>query len=63
MDFRNYEEYHNDIATFKPDYLFHLVSMTDLEQCEANIKNAYLTNTLSVDNATLISNKFDISLL
>ena len=63
MDFRNYEEYLNDIVTFKPDYLFHLGAMTDLEQCEENIKNAYLTNTLSVENATLISNKFDIPLL
>jgi dTDP-4-dehydrorhamnose reductase len=63
MDFRNYDEYLSDIATFKPDYLFHLGAITDLEQCEKNIKNAYLTNTLSVENATLISNKFDIPLL
>ena len=63
LDFRNLEEYKNDVIEFKPDYLFHLGAYTDLEYCEKNAEDTYLTNTISVENAVYIANYLDIPLL
>jgi dTDP-4-dehydrorhamnose reductase len=63
LDFRNCETYKKDVEAFKPDYLFHLGAYTDLEYCEKNIEDTYLTNTISVENAVYIANELDIPLL
>lgn len=63
LDFRDYKTYKKDVTEFKPDYLFHLGAHTDLEYCELNSDDAYLTNTISVENAVYIANKLDIPLL
>lgn len=63
LDFRDFEAYKNDVIDFKPDYLFHLGAYTDLEFCEQNADDTYLTNTLSVENAVYIANELDIPLL
>ena len=63
LDFRDLESYMSDVKAYNPDFLFHLGAFTDLEFCERNIEETYRTNTTSVENATLISNKLDIPLL
>lgn len=63
LDFRNYLDYKNDVIDFKPNYLFHLGALTDLEYCETNKDDAYITNTLSVEYAVKISNQLCIPLL
>jgi len=63
LDFRNFEAYKKDVETFNPDYLFHLGAHTDLEYCELNQDDAYLTNTTSVENAVMIANKLGIPVL
>ena len=63
LDFRNYYEYRNDVLDFKPDLLFHLGAHTDLEYCELNPEDAYLTNTISVENAVYIANEMQIPVL
>jgi dTDP-4-dehydrorhamnose reductase len=63
LDFRELEKYKADVKAFKPDYLFHLGAYTDLEFCELNIDDTYLTNTISVENAVYIANELDIPLL
>ena len=63
MDFRDFESYKKDVLLFKPDYLFHIGAFTDLEYCENNVLDTYNTNTLSVENAVLISNILNIPLL
>jgi dTDP-4-dehydrorhamnose reductase len=63
LDFRDYEAYKNDVGEFNPDYLFHLGAYTDLEWCELNADEAYLTNTLCVENAVHIANELDIPIL
>ena len=63
LDFRDYEAYRNDVISFKPDYLFHLGAYTDLEFCEKNVDDTYMTNTISVENAVHIANELDIPLL
>ena len=61
LDFRDKELYFEDISKFDPDFIFHLGAHTSLEYCESNIEDAYITNTLAVENATNISNNLKIS--
>jgi dTDP-4-dehydrorhamnose reductase len=63
LDFSNLEAYREDVLNFQPDYLFHLGAYTDLEFCELNADESYLTNTISVENAVYIANEFNIRLL
>jgi dTDP-4-dehydrorhamnose reductase len=63
LDFRDFDAYEKDVMEFKPDYLFHLGAYTDLEFCEQNADDTYLTNTLAVENAVYIANTLDIPLL
>lgn len=63
LDFRDYESYKKDVFDFKPDYLFHLGAYTDLEYCEQNPDDTYLTNTISVENAVYIANELNIPIL
>jgi dTDP-4-dehydrorhamnose reductase len=63
LDFRDFNAYTSEVSEFNPDYLFHLGAYTDLEYCENNPEDTYVTNTLAVENAVLISNKLDIPLL
>lgn len=63
LDFRDYYNYKRDVIDFSPDYLFHLGAYTDLEYCENNIDDTYITNTLSVENAVLIANYLNIPIL
>lgn len=63
LDFRDFETYKKEVIDFKPDYLFHLGAYTDLEYCEENQNDTYMTNTISVENAVFIANGLDIPLL
>ena len=63
LDFRDRDSYLNDVDSFSADYLFHLGAHTNLEYCEKNKNETYITNTLSVENAVYIANKLDIPLL
>ena len=63
LDFRDFDAYKKDVEEFNPDYLFHLGAYTDLEWCEQNADEVYLTNTLCVENAVYIANSLDIPLL
>lgn len=63
LDFREFDAYAADVKNFNPDFLFHLGAYTDLEFCEQNVNDTYLTNTLSVENAVIIANQLDIPLL
>lgn len=63
LDFRDFDAYKKDVMDFKPDYLFHLGAHTDLEFCEENEDETYITNTLGVENAVYLANILDIPLL
>ena len=63
LDFRDFEAYKKEIEDFKPDYLFHIGAYTDLEFCEENVDDTYMTNTLAVENAVYLANQLDIPLL
>ena len=63
LDFRDFSSYRNDVISYQPDYLFHLGAYTDLEFCEENPDEAYLTNTIAVENAVFLANELNIPLL
>jgi len=62
-DMRDFDSYRKDVRDFKPDYLFHLGALTDLEYCELHADETYITNTLSVEHACAIANELGIPLL
>jgi dTDP-4-dehydrorhamnose reductase len=63
LDFRDFEAYKKEVMDFKPDYLFHLGAYTDLEFCEQNADETYITNTLGVENAVYFANELNIPVL
>ena len=63
LDFRDRDAYAADVKAFAPDYLFHLGAHTGLEYCEEHADDAYVTNTLAVENAVWIANRLGIPLL
>lgn len=63
QDFRDFEPYNEMVEKEQPDILIHLGAHTDLEYCEQNEVDAYNTNTLSVENAVMISNRLNIPLV
>jgi len=63
LDFREEDNYRKDVFEFNPDYLFHIGAYTNLEYCELNEKDTYLTNTKSVEYAVNIANELKIPLL
>ena len=63
LDFRDFDSYRRDVLDFAPDYLFHLGAFTDLEYCEEHPDEAYVTNTLAVEQAVHIANELNVPLL
>ena len=45
---------------FKPDLLINLAALTDLEYCETNPEDSWLTNALGQENICLAAKKLDI---
>ena len=63
LDFRDYHQYKKEVQEFQPSYLFHLGAHTDLEYCEDYPDEAYMTNTIAVENAVHIANELAIPIL
>ncbi|MCH8304902.1 MAG: SDR family oxidoreductase [Candidatus Marinimicrobia bacterium] len=55
LDVRNYDAIREEALEFKPDFIFNLAAYTDLEYCENNPMETYLTNTTGAENGALIS--------
>ena len=63
LDFRSLDHYKKEVIKFEPDYLVHLGALTSLEDCDNDYDNAFKTNTLAVENATIIANEFKIPII
>ena len=63
LDFNFKDEYEKMVLEFKPDYLFHIGAITDLEFCEKNQQLTYLSNSIAVETAVKISNQLNIPLV
>jgi len=59
-DVRDYQGMLESISSFGPDLLINLAALTDLEYCETNQQEAWLTNALGAENLALIANKLQI---
>lgn len=62
-DVRDYKGINASICEFKPDFLINLAALTDLEYCEKNQENAWLTNCLGAENLALIAARLNIPLV
>lgn len=59
-DVRDYSAIRRSILEFMPDLIINLAALTDLEFCEANEENSWLTNAMGAENLGLISNELEI---
>ena len=59
-DVRDFQTMQKAIVDFKPHLLINLAALTDLEYCELNADDAWLTNALGAENLGLIANQLDI---
>lgn len=62
-DIRNYESMRDSVMSFKPDIIFNLAALTDMEYCEVDKENAWITNALGTENIGLLANELDIPLV
>lgn len=62
-DVRNYSDINNSITEFNPDFIINLAALTDLEYCEENEEDSWLTNALGMENIALIANRLDVPLI
>jgi dTDP-4-dehydrorhamnose reductase len=48
------------IREFRPDAILNLAALTDLEYCERNVEESWLTNALGAENIGLVANELDV---
>jgi len=59
LDVRSYEQVKEMVENIKPDMVMHLAAETDVDKCELEPDQAFLTNTIGTQNVTLICQKHD----
>jgi dTDP-4-dehydrorhamnose reductase len=59
-DVRDMTSIRQSIIDFKPELIINLAALTDLEYCEKEQENAWLTNGLGAENLGLVANQLDI---
>lgn len=59
-DVRDFSAVDKHIRQFKPDLIINLAALTDLEYCELNVEDSWLTNGLGAENLGLIATKLDV---
>ena len=62
-DVRDYTSIDDSIGEFNPQFILNLAALTDLEYCERNQENAWLTNALGAENIALIANRLEVPLV
>ncbi|GGH58134.1 NAD(P)-dependent oxidoreductase [Paenibacillus silvae] len=63
LDVRDLEEYMIEADKFKPNVIIHLAALTDLEYCEENQENAYLTNVIGAENSVIVAKELQAKLV
>ncbi len=59
-DVRDLVSIRKSIVDFAPELIINLAALTDLEHCEYEQENAWLTNALGAENLGLIANELDV---
>ncbi|WP_339752678.1 SDR family oxidoreductase [uncultured Winogradskyella sp.] len=62
-DVRDYKSMEESINDFQPELIINLAALTDLEFCENNAENSWLTNALGAENIALISKKLGVPMV
>lgn len=62
-DVRDLKNFHESVDAFRPDLLINLSALTDLEHCERNADDAWLTNALGAENTAVIARRLDIPMV
>ena len=59
-DVRDYHGIEESIKIFMPELIINLAAKTDMEECEREQENAWLTNALGAENIALLSEKLRV---
>jgi len=59
LDVREFDECREVVSNYNPTVILHLAALTDLEYCEQNQENSWLTNALGTENMGLLATKTD----
>ena len=59
-DVRDYQAIKRSIVEFKPDVIINLAALTDMEICEKDFENAWLTNALGAENVALVALELNV---
>ena len=62
-DVRDYNDINKSIAAFSPDIIINLAALTDLEHCEKNQEDSWLTNALGTENIAIIAKRLNIPMV
>jgi dTDP-4-dehydrorhamnose reductase len=62
-DVRDLAGYEASVSAFNPELLINLSALTDLEYCERNAENSWLTNALGAENSATIARRLNIPLV
>ena len=62
-DVRNYDDVRESVAQFNPDLVMNLAALTDLEHCERNPDDAWLTNAFGAENLALIASELRVPIV
>src|SRR5262245_54256438 len=62
-DVRSYHDIRKSIVDFKPDLIVNLAAVTDMEACEIEPENAWITNALGAENLGLLANELNLPLV
>jgi dTDP-4-dehydrorhamnose reductase len=63
LDVTKIEDVERHIASFSPDYVFHLAAHTDVDRCENEPEAAFRINYLGTENIAFSCRKVDIPML
>src|SRR5688500_5364529 len=63
LNISEYKQLEKAINEFKPDLVLHIGALTDLEYCEQNIENSWLTNALAPENTAILAKKYNIPMV
>lgn len=63
IDVRDRGQIEAAVREVRPDYLFHLAAITDVDRCEREPDAAYLTNTIGTLNAALVCQKYELPMI
>jgi dTDP-4-dehydrorhamnose reductase len=63
LDVRSYDSLKKEFERFKPQQVWHLAALVDLEWCEEHSDEAYHTNAVGTENVALLCAQYDATMV